>query len=164
MPTIQDGKNAITAGNVQQARLIFEAILQENSRDEEAWLGLAEALTETNDKRICYENVLKINKNNQVAREGLRSLEPEEDPFVAALKQQTAAVAEDEEAPDWIEAAAGEETMVSDQRSGAVGATADEGSETPTPVLVAVGLGLSIIVFAIVAGVAFFVLTSLTVP
>ena len=59
MPTLQDGQNAIAQGNLQQARLIFEALLQENTRNQEAWLGLAEVLTDTEDKRICYENVLK---------------------------------------------------------------------------------------------------------
>ena len=76
MPILQDGQNAIAQGNLQQARLIFEAILQEDPRDEDAWLALGDVLTETEDKRICYENVLKINKENQAAREALRNLRP----------------------------------------------------------------------------------------
>ena len=83
MPTIQDGREAIEQGNLQQARLIFEAILQETPRSEDAWLGLAEVLTDTDDKRICYENVLKINKQNRAAREGLRNLEPQANPFIS---------------------------------------------------------------------------------
>jgi thioredoxin-like negative regulator of GroEL len=86
MPTIQDGREAIEQGNMQQARLIFEAILQEDKRDQEAWLGLAEVLTNVEDKRICYDNVLKIDKNNRAAKEGLRNLEPQVNPFVAALQ------------------------------------------------------------------------------
>ena len=39
MPTFEDGQNAVAQGNLQGARLIFEAILQENPRSEEAWLG-----------------------------------------------------------------------------------------------------------------------------
>ena len=165
MPTIDDGRNAIADGNVQQARLIFEAILQENPRDEEAWLGLADSLTEDNDKRICFENALKINKNNRAARAGLRSLDPEEDPFVAALKQQTATMPEEEDVPDWVDEIGAEETVVSATTPDTtVSSVAETGSETPTVVLVAVGLGLSVIVFAVVAGLAFFLLTSLTVP
>jgi hypothetical protein len=160
MPTIEDGKNAVAAGNVQQARLIFEALLQENPRSEEAWLGLADALTEPNDKRICYENVLKINKRNQAAREGLRSLEPEEDPLVAALKSQTVTspVVEDDD-----ESSFGEDTLVSARPAEpAVTETAQQ-SEMPTPLLIALGLGLSVIVFAVVAGLIFLVLTTLIV-
>ena len=159
MPTIEDGRNALEAGNLQQARLIFEAILQENTRDQDAWLGLADVLTDTNDKRICYENVLKINRNNQAAREGLRNLEPEEDPFVAALKEQTTKIPEDDESEgdDDDEMFIGaEETTISSRPA------PESTGETPTAVLIAAGLGLSIIVFALLAGVIFFVLTSIT--
>jgi hypothetical protein len=161
MPTIEDGRNAATRGNLQQARLIFEAILQENPRSEDAWLSLAEVLTDTNDKRICYENVLKIDKNNRAARDGLRNLAPEEDPFVAALKQQTATMPMEEEPPEDIDFM--EETMVS-ARPGPTVSTPEAQGETPTAVLVALGLGLSVIVFAIVSGLVFFVVTSLTTP
>ncbi|MBN1995853.1 MAG: tetratricopeptide repeat protein [Anaerolineae bacterium] len=160
MPTIEDGRTAAEAGNLQQARLIYEAILQENPRSEEAWLNLGDVLTETNDKRICYENVLKINKNNRAAREALRNLQPEEDPFVAALKQKTATTPiEEEEEEEFLEDI--EDTMVS-MRSDS---SAEKASgETPTAVLVAIGLGLAVVVFAIASGLIFFVLSSVTVP
>jgi hypothetical protein len=159
MPTIEDGKNAVAAGNVQQARLIFETLLQENPRSEDAWLGLADALTEPNDKRICYENVLKINKKNQAAREGLRSLEPEEDPFVAALKSQTVTSPAEEDDEDL---SMGEDTLVSTRPAEPLVAEVSQ-NEMPTPLLIALGLGLSVIVFAVVAGLIFLVLTTLIV-
>ncbi len=162
MPTIEEGRDAAVSGNLQQARLIFEAILQENPRSEDAWLGLADVLTESNDKRICYENALKINKNSRAAREGLRSLEPEEDPFVAALKQQpTTMPMEEEEEDEFLSEM--EETVISERISSSAPAVETK-SETPPAVLIAVGLGLSVVVFAIVAGVLFFVLTSLVTP
>lgn len=160
MPTIEDGRNAAVQGNLQQARLIFEAILQENPRSEDAWLGLADVLTDTNDKRICYENVLKIDKNNRAARDGLRNLEPEEDPFVAALKQQTATMPMEEELPEDTDLM--EDTMVSAGPAPSV--TPEAQGETPTAVLVALGLGLAVIVFALTSGLVFFVITSLTAP
>jgi thioredoxin-like negative regulator of GroEL len=160
MPTIEDGRNAAVQGNLQQARLIFEAILQENPRSEDAWLGLADVLTDTNDKRICYENVLKIDKNNRAARDGLRNLEPEEDPFVAALKQQTATMPMEEELPEDTDLM--EDTMVS--AGPASSATPEAQGETPTAILVALGLGLAVIVFALTSGLVFFVITSLTAP
>ena len=159
MPTIEDGRNAAGQGNLQQARLIFEAILQENPRSEDAWIGLADVLTDTNDKRICYENVLKIDKNNRAAREGLRNLEPEEDPFVAALKQQTVTMPTEEELPP----SDTEETMVS-AHSALSDTTPETQGETPMAVLIAVGLGLSVIVFAIVSGLVYFIITSLINP
>jgi thioredoxin-like negative regulator of GroEL len=154
MPILQDGQNAIAQGNLQQARLIFEAILQEDPRDEDAWLALGDVLTETEDKRICYENALKINKDNQAAREALRNLEPQADPLVQALAPQPPPIEEEEEF-DFDE----DETVVSDRPDFASATETEE--DTSTATLVAVGLALSVVVFAIVGGLAFFLITSL---
>jgi hypothetical protein len=153
MPTLDDGRDAINQGNLQQARLIYEAILQENPRSEDAWLGLAEVLTDTEDKRICYENVLKINKQNRDAREGLRSLEPQADPLVAALQQK----APPKEEAGYIEE--DEPTLVSEPFDD-VPSSGD--GETPTFILVAVGLALSVVVMAIGGGLVFYFITSMT--
>ncbi len=154
MPTLADGRQAIDQGNLQQARLIFEAILQENPRSEDAWLGLADVLTETEDKRICLENALKINKNNRAARDALRSLEPEADPLVAALQQKTSP--REESPPDWVTDL--DETRGSDSSAAS---QPESSSQTPTVVLVAIGLALSVVVMAIGGGVVFFILTRL---
>ncbi|GAB4455772.1 MAG: hypothetical protein Fur0044_49930 [Anaerolineae bacterium] len=154
MPTLDDGRDAINQGNFQQARLIFEAILQENPRSEEAWLGLADVLTDTEDKRICYENVLKINKQNRAAREGLRTLEPEEDQLRKAFGIQPTAVPREEMSDEEED----EPTMVSPPVDLA---SAEEG-ETPTVILVAVGLALSVVVMAAGGGLVFYIITNLT--
>lgn len=153
MPTIQDGRQAIEQGNLQQARLIFEAILQDNKRDEDAWLGLAEVLTEDDDKRICYENVLKINKNNRDAKEGLRNLEPQANPFVDMLRQKDDTVTEDGEDED-------DETMVAAHMPEADD-VAEMASDPNTPLLVALGLVLSVVGFALVSGIIYVTLTTL---
>lgn len=160
MPTIDDGRQAIAEGNSQQARLIFEAILQETPRSEEAWMGLAEVLTDTNDKRICYENVLKINKDNRQAREGLRNLEPEANPLIAALGQQPSMEYDEGEDEDEYDA---DTTMVSEAfpSTETMAQTDLNAGGPPTPALVAIGLLLSVVVFAIGGGAIFFVLTSL---
>ncbi len=159
MPTLQDGRTAIDQGNLQQARLIFEALLQENSRSTDAWLGLADVLTETEDKRICYENVLKIDKNNRAAKDGLRSLEPQADPLVAALAQQTAAPSIDEDL-DFMMDEDDEPTMVS-ARPADLDPTVESDGGPSMAVLVVVGLALSVVVFAIGGGVVYFLITSL---
>lgn len=151
MPTLEDGQSAIERGNLQQARLIFEAILQENPRSEDAWLGLAEVLTETEDKRICYENVLKINKQNRAAKEGLRNMEPQANPLIAALGQPVTI------RPDEGDEEEDEPTMVADYAS----SPAVSDNETPTVILVAVGLALSVVVFALGGGLVFALITSM---
>ena len=159
MPTLDDGRQAIEQGNLQQARLIFEAILQETPRSEEAWLGLAEVLTDAEDKRICYENALKINKNSRAAREGLRNLEPQADPLIAALQQQTASREEEDSFPE-------DETMISTRDALGIReeSSPEAGDGPPTIALVAIGLLLSVVIFAIGSGTAFFLITSLTGP
>jgi hypothetical protein len=154
MPTLQDGRDAVNRGNLQQARLIFEAILQENPRSEEAWLGLAEVLTDVEDKRICYENVLKINKQNRAAREGLRNLEPQANPLIAALGQPPPRTDEFES-----EEELGDDATLMSERLDTT--TADEGG-TPTFILVAVGLALSVVVMALGGGLVFYVVSSMT--
>jgi hypothetical protein len=153
MPTLEDGRRAVEQGNLQQARLIFEAILQETPRSEEAWLGLADVLTDTEDKRICYENALKINKNSRAAKEGLRNLEPQANPLVAALGQQAARRDEEELFID-------EEDQSESEHMLSPGAEVEGGP--PTFALVAIGLLLSVVVFAIGSGAVFFLITSMT--
>jgi thioredoxin-like negative regulator of GroEL len=155
MPTIQDGRQAIEQGNLQQARLIFEAILQENKRDEDAWLGLAEVLTDDDDKRICYDNVLKINKNNRAAKEGLRNLEPQANPFVDMLRQKDDTLLDDEDEDNLAD-----ETLVSTRMAETSALLAD--TDTPnTPLLVALGLILSVVMFALLSGVIYVTLSTL---
>jgi thioredoxin-like negative regulator of GroEL len=158
MPTINDGKRALEEGNLQQARLIFEAILQETPRSEEAWLGLADVLTENEDKRVCYENALKINPNSRHAREGLRSLEPQANPFVTAL-QPTVAVPGEREEYD-----SDEDITVTQSRakiSGAMQAVETEDAP-PTVGLIVLGLALSVVVFVVGSGAVYLLLTNLT--
>jgi len=165
MPTIQDGQEAIEQGNPQQARLIFEAILQETPRSPEAWLGLAEVMTETEDKRICYENVLKIDKDNRAAKEGLRNLEPQANPLNAALQEQTSERPADEVFEDEEDDASSAPTMIGTREeitSSMSSASSADASSPPTYALVAVGLVLSVVVFAIGGGLVFFALTALT--
>ncbi len=162
MPSIQDGRAALKEGNLQQARLIFETILQETPRNPNAWLGLADVLTESEDKRICYENVLKIDKTSQAAKEGLRNLEPQANPLIAALQEKTAERDDDlfedddddyDEDPTRATMVGAEETYESPS-SGSTG--------PPVFVLVAIGLVLSVVVFALGGGVVFLGLTALT--
>ena len=150
MPTLEDGRQAIEQGNLQQARLIFEAILQETPRSEEAWLGLAEVLTDSEDKRICYENALKINKSSQAAKEGLRNLEPRSNPLIEALGQQPREETLDDDIDGY-----------EDEDDGSPAGAVDPDDGPPTIALIAIGLLLSVVVFAVGSGAVFFLITSM---
>ncbi len=179
MPTLAEAKETADRGAIQQARLMYETIIQENPRSEDAWLGLADVLTDIEDKRVCYKNVLKINKKNRAAKEGLRSLEPQTDTLrgmfdIPAAEESGggAAAAEPESYPEDdkpVAAAAPTRTTrptkkkrtSKKKRNSTAAAPKSAPSETPTSVLVAVGLALSLVVFTIGAGVFYYVATAL---
>ncbi|MDM8531087.1 hypothetical protein QUF63_07930 [Anaerolineales bacterium HSG25] len=75
MPTIAEAKQAADQGLLQQARLMYEAILQENNRSEEAWLGLAEVVPDKEQQQQCYQKVLRINPRNARAKDALRDID-----------------------------------------------------------------------------------------
>jgi thioredoxin-like negative regulator of GroEL len=168
MPTIDDGRQAVEQGNLQQARLIFEAILQDNKRDVDAWLGLAEVLTDNEDKRVCYENVLKLDKGNRQAKDGLRNLEPQANPFVEALGSPgDADTLYDADAESDFAADDSDEDPSSkaDSHKTVVGkAVVPPSGGPPTVALVAMGLVLSVVVFAVGGGVVYVVLSTLAGP
>jgi hypothetical protein len=167
MPTINDGQQAVEQGNLQQARLIFEAILQENKRDVDAWLGLADVLTDSEDKRVCYENVLKLDKGNRRAKDGLRNLEPQANPFVEALGTpgaegdtfvddvQTPTIRHFLMTPRWHQM-----IRVTRQLLAVKQLPLPTGGP-PTTALVAMGLVLSVVVFAVGGGVIYVILSTL---
>ncbi|GEM_PF-1391103 len=171
MPTFSEAKQAAEQGHLQQARLMYEAILQENSRSVESWLGLAEVLTETEDKRVCYDNVLKIDKKNQVAKDGLRNLEPQTDqlrqmfdiapgetqqPIESSLEEDEEEDEETQESPSKSKVKAKPTKSRAKTKKG----KADSANETSMVVLVAIGFALSIVVFGLISVVIFIGLNS----
>src|SRR5215211_746392 len=64
----------IKAGDIEKGKHILIEVLKHNPKDENAWLWLTRCVTETEQKRYCFEKILKINPQNQHALEGLRQL------------------------------------------------------------------------------------------
>ena len=72
MPTpLEQAVALIRAGNMAEARTILIEVLKQNSRDEYAWLCMTLCVTEVEQKRYCFQKVLKINPQNQNAITGL---------------------------------------------------------------------------------------------
>jgi len=172
MPTLAEAKQMADQGAIQQARLMYETIIQENPRYEEAWLGLADVLTEAEDKRVCYKNVLKINKKNRVAKEGLRSLEPQNDPLRAsfdiaptddgAAAESSPPIEDEEEAPTQATTSTKAKKVTKRPAAASTTATTSSANDTPTPILVAFGLVLSVFIFAIGSGLVYYLLSQLS--
>jgi hypothetical protein len=69
------GIAAAKAGENDRARAALLKVIEQDERNEQAWLWLSGVVDSQEDRRICLENVLAINPNNTRAQAGLRLLE-----------------------------------------------------------------------------------------
>jgi hypothetical protein len=75
MPTpLEQAYSYINAGDIETAKQLLAQILKQNPNDENAWLWMSRCVTTTEQKRYCFDRVLKINPQNQGAIEGLKRL------------------------------------------------------------------------------------------
>lgn len=65
---------AIRQGDTSQGRKMLVDLLRQDPRDTAAWLWLASTLEDEHKRRECFERVLKIDPQNQAARQGLSAL------------------------------------------------------------------------------------------
>jgi hypothetical protein len=121
-------------------------------------------LTDSEDKRVCYENVLKLDKGNRRAKDGLRNLEPQANPFVEALGGAEGDTFVDD-GSDADDTPFFDDTPVAadDKGKTVVGgkAVTPATGGPPTTALVAMGLVLSVVVFAVGGGVIYVILSTL---
>ena len=75
MPTpLEQAVALIRAGNIAEARTILIEVLKQNPGDDYAWLCMTLCVTEVEQKRYCFQKVLKLNPQNEHAIAGLARL------------------------------------------------------------------------------------------
>ena len=75
MPTpLEQAVTLIRAGSIAEARTILIEVLKQNPGNDYAWLCMTLCVTEVEQKRYCFQKVLKINPQNQHAIAGLARL------------------------------------------------------------------------------------------
>lgn len=62
------------AGNKAEAQQLFMQVVELDEQNELAWLWLANLVEDPNDKRVCLENVLAINPQNEQATRALATI------------------------------------------------------------------------------------------
>jgi hypothetical protein len=94
---LQEGILAAKAGQVEQARFRLLDVVEQDQTNEAAWFWLYQVFERQEDKRICLENLILINPDNEWARHELRnyaapadSLALEPQPAIAADGQPAA--------------------------------------------------------------------------
>ncbi len=68
------GIEAARRGDHDTARLLLRQVVTAMPQNESAWMWLASVADSLNERRTCLQNTLKINPNNQRAREALNRL------------------------------------------------------------------------------------------
>jgi hypothetical protein len=71
---LKAGIAALKAGRRDEGRQLLMEAVEQDEENEMAWLWLSGAVDTDEDKRICLENVLTLNPDNQAAKRGLAKL------------------------------------------------------------------------------------------
>ncbi|MFQ5419009.1 MAG: tetratricopeptide repeat protein [Anaerolineae bacterium] len=73
---LQAGITAVRAGDKAKGRELLLQVIEVDEENELAWLWLSGVVADDEERRICLENVLTINPENQAAKKGLAKLGP----------------------------------------------------------------------------------------
>ena len=73
---LKAGMKAVKAGQREQGKALLLQVIEKDEENERAWLWLSGAVDTEEERRICLENVLTINPNNELAKKGLARLKP----------------------------------------------------------------------------------------
>lgn len=71
---LQQGINAQKAGQIDQARQIFQQAVKLDPRNETIWLWLASVARDDKERVFCLKQILTINPTNEKALQGLKRL------------------------------------------------------------------------------------------
>jgi tetratricopeptide (TPR) repeat protein len=71
---LQQGIALAKAGRREEARNILLKVVEQDERNESAWLWLSGLVDSDDDKAIALENVLTLNPNTEWAKRGLQML------------------------------------------------------------------------------------------
>jgi hypothetical protein len=65
----------VDAGELEKGRALLERVLEQNPKNDRAWVWMSGCVEGEMQRRICLEQALRANPNNQAALEGLQLLE-----------------------------------------------------------------------------------------
>ena len=71
---LQKGIALAKAGRHEEARELLLQVIDQDERNETAWLWISGVVDNDEDRGIALENVLQINPNNEWAKRGLQIL------------------------------------------------------------------------------------------
>ena len=75
MEKLKEAVSAIKEGKKAHGKKLLIEVLQDDPKNEVAWLWMSTVLQDISQKEECLEKVLELNPNNQSAQKGLASLQ-----------------------------------------------------------------------------------------
>ena len=69
---LQRGIALAKAGRREEARDVLLQVVEQDERNESAWLWISGVVDTDDDKAVALENVLTLNPNNEWAKRGLQ--------------------------------------------------------------------------------------------
>jgi len=72
---VQQAVTAYKANRKEEARELLLKAVDQDEYNEQAWLWLSAVVDSLDEQKVCLENVISINPNNERARKGLASVE-----------------------------------------------------------------------------------------
>ncbi len=76
---VREAIRAYKSGNREEAQALLIKATELDQMHEEAWLWLGAVVETVEDQRVCLENVLYINPDNERALKGMQQLESDDD-------------------------------------------------------------------------------------
>jgi hypothetical protein len=72
---LREGIAAAKAGDAERARDLLLQVVDADEYNEQAWIWLSSVVDDDADRKVCLENVLSINPDNNLAKAGLAHLQ-----------------------------------------------------------------------------------------
>jgi len=67
----------VNAGELEQGRALLERILEQDPKNDRAWVWLSGCVEDPRQRRICLQQALSANPDNQAALDGMKVLDGE---------------------------------------------------------------------------------------
>ena len=74
---LQRAVTHVNAGELDQGRALLEKILEQDPKNDRAWVWLSGCVDDPMQRRICLQQALSANPDNQAALDGMRVLDGE---------------------------------------------------------------------------------------
>lgn len=72
---LEEAIGLVNTGKFEQGRALLERVLAQNPKNDRAWVWLSGCVEDPRQRRICLQQALNANPNNQAALDGMQVLE-----------------------------------------------------------------------------------------